>query len=132
MAITLFIFAGGGLGALARFTLSRAINGLLPAQLPWGTLFVNVIGSFLMGLVLILVDAALLHPSWSTFAAVGFIGAFTTFSTYAFETVALLQKRAFGPALWNFFLNNTASLGAITLGMALASLILVTVKGQSV
>ncbi|MDD3089121.1 MAG: fluoride efflux transporter CrcB [Spirochaetia bacterium] len=130
MATTLIIFAGGGLGALARYALSRAITGLLPAQLPWGTFFVNVTGSFLIGLVLVLVDAALLHPSWRAFAAVGFIGAFTTFSTYAFETVALLQKRAYGPGLWNFLLNNTASLIAVALGMALASLILVSVKGQ--
>jgi len=130
MATTLLIFAGGGLGALARFALSRAINGLLPAQLPWGTLFVNVIGSFLMGLVLVLADAALLNPSWRVFAAVGFIGAFTTFSTYAFETVALLQRRAYGPAFWNFFSNNTASWAAIALGMAFASFLLFVARGQ--
>jgi CrcB protein len=132
MATTLIIFAGGGLGALARFALSRAINGLLPTQMPWGTLSVNVIGSFLMGLVLVLVDAAFLSPSWRSFAAVGFIGAFTTFSTYAFETIILMQKRAYGPAFWNFLLNNAASLTAIGLGMALASFILVIVKGQRV
>lgn len=124
------IFTGGGLGALARFGLSRAINELLPAQLPWGTLFVNVIGSFLMGLVLVLVDSAFLHPSWRSFAAAGFIGAFTTFSTYAFETATLLQKRAYGAALWNFFLNNTASLAAVALGMAFASFMLLAIKGQ--
>ncbi len=117
---------------MARFTLSRAINGPLPVQFPWGTFTVNVIGSFLMGLVLVLVDSALLHPSWRNFAAVGFIGAFTTFSTYAFETITLMQKRAYGPAFWNFLLNNAASLTAIGLGMALASFILVIVKGQRV
>ncbi len=118
------------MGALARYALSRAINSLLPAQLPWGTLSVNVIGSFLMGLVLILVDAALLHPSWRAFAAVGFIGAFTTFSTYAFETIALLQKRAYGAAFWNFFLNNTVSLAAVALGMAVGSFLILSVNGQ--
>lgn len=118
------------MGALARFALSRVINGLLPAQLPWGTLSVNVIGSFLIGLVLVLVDTALLHPSWRAFAAVGFIGAFTTFSTYAFETITLLQKRAYGAAFWNFFLNNTASLAAVALGMTFASILLLSINGQ--
>jgi len=84
----------------------------------------------LMGLVLVLADAALLNPSWRVFAAVGFIGAFTTFSTYAFETVALLQRRAYGPAFWNFFSNNTASWAAIGLGMAFASFLLSVARGQ--
>ncbi len=121
MGNLLVIFAGGGLGAVARFFVSGAIASRFASSLPFGTLIVNVSGSFLMGLVLSLAQTAFLPPSWRPFAAVGFIGAFTTFSTYAYETVALLQKRAYLPALWNFFLNNVLSCAATVLGMLAAA-----------
>lgn len=123
MGNLLVIFAGGGLGAVARFFVSNTMGSRFASVLPFGTLFVNVSGSFLMGFVLSLAQTTLLPASWRPFAAVGFIGAFTTFSTYAYETVALLQKKAYLPALWNFFLNNVLSCAAILLGMLAATLV---------
>jgi len=130
MGNLLVIFAGGGLGALARFFLSRAAGSRIGTALPFGTLFVNVTGSFLIGLVLSLVETAALPALWRPLVAVGFIGAYTTFSTYAFETVSLLQKKAYGPAIWNFFLNNVLSMAAIVLGMLAASLLAAALRGQ--
>jgi CrcB protein len=125
----LIIFAGGGLGAVARFFVSNAMSSRFVSDLPFGTLFVNVSGSFLMGFILSLAHTAFLPAAWRPFAAVGFIGAFTTFSTYAYETVTLLQRKAYLPALWNFFLNNVLSCAAIVLGMLAATLVAGTFKG---
>lgn len=129
MGNLLVVFAGGGLGAVARFFLSRGVGSALGSALPFGTLFVNVSGSFLIGLIVSLMELAIVPAAWRPFAAVGFIGAYTTFSTYAFETVVLLQRKAYGPALWNFFLNNVLACGAIILGMLAATLLATAVRG---
>jgi CrcB protein len=131
MTTVLIIFLGGGFGALSRFGLTKAIGALLPAELPLGTLFVNVLGSFLIGLVVNLVNAALLHPNWRTMGAVGFIGAFTTFSTYALESITLMEKRAYGAAFWNFFLNNLLAFAAVTAGMLLANFLIAAHRSGS-
>jgi len=130
MGNILAIFAGGGLGAIARFFLSGAAGSRAGTALPFGTLFVNVTGSFIIGLIVSLMEMAIVPAAWRPFAAVGFVGAYTTFSTYAFETVSLLQKKAYGPAVWNFFLNNVLSMAAIVLGMLAASLLAAALRGQ--
>jgi len=133
MGNLLVVFAGGGLGAVARFLLSRGAGSVLGSTLggalPFGTLFVNVSGSFLIGLVVSLMELAVVPAAWRPLVSVGFIGAYTTFSTYAFETVALLQRKAYGPALWNFFLNNVLSCAAVALGMLAAAALATVLRG---
>lgn len=129
MGNILAIFAGGGLGAIARFFLSGAASSRAGTALPFGTLFVNVTGSFIIGFIVSLMEMAIVPAAWRPFAAVGFVGAYTTFSTYAFETVALLQKKAYGLAFLNFFLNNVLACGAIVLGMLAATLLATALKG---
>jgi len=124
------IFAGGGLGAIVRFFLSGAASSRAGTALPFGTLFVNVTGSFIIGMIVSLMEMAIVPAAWRPFAAVGFVGAYTTFSTYAFETVSLLQKKSYGPAIWNFFLNNVLSMAAIVFGMLAASLLAAALRGQ--
>ena len=130
MGNILAIFAGGGLGAIARFLLSGAAGSRAGTALPFGTLFVNVTGSFIIGLIVSLMEMAIVPAAWRPFAAVGFVGAYTTFSTYAFETVALLQKKAYGPAFLNFFLNNILACGAIILGMLAATMLATALRGM--
>lgn len=130
MGNILAIFAGGGLGAVARFFLSEATGSRAGTALPFGTLFVNVSGSFIIGLIVSLMEMAIVPAAWRPFAAVGFVGAYTTFSTYAFETVALLQKKAYGSAFLNFFLNNVLACGAILLGMLTATLLSTAIRGM--
>lgn len=85
------IALGGALGAVARYGLSGWIHARLGAAFPWGTLGVNVLGSFLIGLCFSYLQHTSLPPEAREFVAIGLLGAFTTFSTFTWETAALLQ-----------------------------------------
>lgn len=84
------IALGGAAGALARWLVASGVYRWLGREFPWGTLAVNVAGSFAMGLLaVLLVERLALGPAWRAGLLVGFLGAFTTFSTFALETVEL-------------------------------------------
>lgn len=91
------------------------------SALPYGTLAVNVLGSFALGLFLTLVDDKfLLSDSTRQFVAIGLLGAFTTFSTFSYETLALLQQAAIRPAFMNIALNLLFGLLAVWIGTVAA------------
>lgn len=120
MQIVLLIAVAGALGALSRYGISLAAARWLGPGFPFGTLLVNVIGCLLLG---VLAQRGLSHPSLSKplqlAIGTGFLGSFTTFSTFGVETVTLLQDGAWGPALANVGLNVLVGLGCAALGMAL-------------
>ena len=87
----LFIGVGGAMGALARHGLITWINSRAGTAFPWGTLTVNLIGSFLIGALMGYVGTSPMSPALRTLLAVGLLGSFTTFSTYALETVSLVR-----------------------------------------
>lgn len=94
----------GGLGTLSRYGLSGLVQWLCGASFPWGTFAVNVAGCFLFGLVWMLAEDRLAISAQLRFVLLtGFMGAFTTFSTLAFETVGLLQEGQWGRAAANAF-----------------------------
>jgi CrcB protein len=96
------IAVGGALGSLARYGMSNAVYGLLGRGFPWGTLAVNLLGSFLMGLLFVLfVERLSLAPEWRGAVLIGFLGAFTTFSTFSIETLNLLEEGAMLAAFLN-------------------------------
>ena len=106
-----FIAAGGAAGALARHGLAHWINGWAGVALPWGTLAVNAVGSFLIGVLMGYVETSPLSPAVRTLLAVGLIGSFTTFSTYAFETVTLFRDgHALRAAIYAF---GSIAIGAV-------------------
>ena len=98
----LLIGIGGFLGANARYLIGGWIAERYGTSFPYGTLVINVSGSFLIGFFLALTTERILaHPNWRLSLAIGFPGAYTTFSTFSFETFALVQERAYLLALAN-------------------------------
>lgn len=92
----MMVGVGGFLGAIARFWLDGYVNERLGSGFPYGTFIINCSGSFLIGLVLTLVaDRAHWNPHWRYLIAIGFIGAYTTFSTFEYETLRMVQGSEF-------------------------------------
>ncbi len=90
------VFVGGGLGAVARYGLTT----LLPrGSFPLGTLTVNILGSFCIGVIMALLIAKQAAPEWRLFLATGLMGGFTTFSAFALETVQLIHRDAWSSVL---------------------------------
>jgi len=120
----LIIGAGGFIGAVLRYEISGWAHKLFGAGFPYGTLSVNVIGSFFLGFFLLLANTRLIVPdAYKTLIAVGLLGAFTTFSTFSYETMALLQVNLIKQAALNITLNLVLGLIAVWLGMMAARLI---------
>lgn len=119
MGQTLAIAAGGALGALLRFWSSNWVYGLLGRSFPYGTLAVNIAGSLAIGFCYVwLVERSILGPEWRALVMVGFLGAFTTFSTFSVETLNLLEGGAVLKALLNMLLSVVLCVVAAWLGMA--------------
>lgn len=108
--IWLYVAAGGALGAMARYGVAGWVQDGNGFHFPWGTLAVNVVGSVLIGLSLRYLEVSPATAELRALVTVGLIGAFTTFSTFSYETVALLEDRAFGRALGY-------SIGSLALGI---------------
>src|SRR6266852_1381216 len=88
----LMVLVGGGVGALARYVLGTAIAARVGGRFPLGTLVINVTGSFLIGLLMTLFTERFQpHPNWRLLLVVGFLGGYTTFSTFEYETLRAVQ-----------------------------------------
>lgn len=107
-AIYGFIALGGATGACLRYFLSQMMLLWLGKGFPFGTLLVNIIGSFLLGLVYALTEQGHLEiVPWRTMLTIGFLGALTTFSTFSVDTLLLFQQGAW----WKAVLNTTLNVG---------------------
>ena len=112
----LLVLLGGAVGAPARYLTDLAVQRRHAGTFPWGTLTVNVAGSLVLGVTAGAVSAGG-GPAWVlTLLGTGFCGALTTFSTFGFETVRLLQERSARAALGNVTLSVAAGLAACSLG----------------
>lgn len=115
------ISLGAMFGANARYFLSRYAAKILGSMFPYGTLIINVLGSLIVGFFIIwTTERVLVNPRWRLLVVVGFCGAFTTFSSYAFETMAYFEQGQWLLMLINFVSNNALCLTAALAGMALA------------
>ena len=117
--VALQVAAGGALGALARFYAGKAALALAGPAFPWGTLSVNVLGSFLMGVLYIVLE----HRGMmglSPFLMVGVLGGFTTFSAFSLDTLLLVERGQTGLAALYVLGSVVLSLGALRCGVLLA------------
>ena len=114
----LAIAIGGGLGSVARFIDSREMGNWLGSYLPYGTLTVNVAGSLALGwFEAVFIDRPEISSALRLGLTVGFLGAFTTFSTFSYESVQLLLNGAVWRAFFNVALNAAACIGMCFVGM---------------
>jgi fluoride exporter len=108
-------------GANLRYLLSRLAMRELGPIFPYGTLAINIIGSFIVGFFVIWSsERVLIDPRWRLLVVVGFCGSFTTFSSYAFETISFFEQGQYGLMLTNFLTNNLLCMIGVLAGIALA------------
>ena len=112
----LLIAVAGALGALSRYGLAGLVHSLIDQMFPWGTAVVNLLGCLGFGFLWALMESRF-SPESRTVVLAGFMGAFTTFSTYMFETQQLLEDGQWLLAAGNLTLQNVVGLAAIFLGL---------------
>jgi len=114
----IFIAIGGAAGAVLRYGASLSVYSLLGKGFPYGTLFVNVSGSLLMGLLsVIMLERFNIGPEWRAAVLVGVLGSFTTFSTFSIETLNLLEQGDVMRAMTNIVLSVLVCLAAVWFGV---------------
>jgi len=117
-----FIALGGACGASLRFYISQLVLNWLGKGFPFATLMVNITGSFVMGLLYQLIEQEILEINvHRTLIGIGFLGAFTTFSTFSLDSVLLIQQGYLLKAAINILLNVSLCIAAAALGLYLVS-----------
>lgn len=119
MTNSLLIFLGAGLGGVCRYWLSNGIYWLVGRQFPYGTLFVNVTGSFLMGLLFVLLMERFdgIGPQLRSLLLIGFLGGYTTFSSFSVETLTLFENGAWLGGCLNILLSIVLCISLAWLGI---------------
>ena len=120
----LLIAIGGALGSIARYWIGSAIAGRLGARFPYGTFIINLSACIIIGFALtFLGKRADLNPAWRFLVPVGFVGAYSTFSTYEWETLSTLRSGAFFLAAFYAFISLFLGLAAVWCGSVIAEVI---------
>jgi CrcB protein len=124
MTNVFLVMLGGSLGALSRYGASLLAVKLFGSRFPWGTLAVNLVGCFLIGLAFALAErgSGLMSPSMRLFFVTGYLGGLTTFSTFALETTNALGAQDSMSAVLNFAANNLLGVALVLLGMWMVKL----------
>jgi CrcB protein len=117
----LWISLGAIAGANLRYAVAQSTARVFSPAFPYGTLLVNFSGSLVLGLFMVwTTERVLADPRWRLLIAVGFCGGYTTYSSYAYETFALLEKGQWSAGAWNMILTNLLCLAGVLIGAALA------------
>jgi len=124
----LFIAVGGALGSILRYFMSGFFYKYSDGVFPWGTLMVNLIGSFTIGFLWAVFENLVVSINLRSFILVGFLGAFTTFSTFTLENFTLIRESEIKLAVLNVTLSNILGICLVFIGYFLAKGILVVFK----
>ena len=121
MQTVLLISLGAIIGANLRYFVAQYVSRLIPSSFPFGTLIINISASFILGFFLVWTsERVLADPRWRLFVAVGFCATYSTYSSYAFETFALVETGRWAVAAWNILVTNVVCFLAVVAGAALA------------
>ena len=115
-----YIALGGSLGAVARYVVSKNFQSLFGTIFPFGTLFVNATGSFVIGFLFNLFENTILPNDLKSFLTIGFLGAYTTFSTYSLETVNFIKDGEFRISALNILSSNIICILMVVAGIITA------------
>lgn len=120
----ILVSAGAAIGGALRYGISSYIQRNISVVFPYGTLVVNVVGTFILGIIMFyLNEKELIGNEFRLFLTVGFCGGFTTFSTFSYETLTLFRDSEFGLAIYNVLLNVVLCLVGIYLAYLISKLI---------
>jgi CrcB protein len=126
MLIYVWVAIGGAIGTLGRFVLAGLVASHFGETFPWGTLVINISGSFVIGFFIGFTDGdrgMMVSPEFRTFFTIGICGGYTTFSSYSLQTLRLAQAGQFLAAGGNILASNAICLGAVWLGYVCATLL---------
>lgn len=124
MQRVIYVGIGGGIGAVIRYFITKQSAGLFNCNIPLGTLIVNVLGGFLIGMIMELsVSTDFISPNLKLFLTTGIMGGLTTFSTFSYETITLMNDGRYLLGFSNIFLNLFLSLGGVILSTLLCKVI---------
>ena len=119
-----YVAIGGAIGAILRYETSGLAYKIFGPTFPYGTLSVNIIGSFFIGLLFELLEDTALSPDIRMLIFVGILGAFTTFSSFSLETINLLRDGEMWLGSWNIILNNVLGITGAMVGIFVAKCII--------
>lgn len=120
----LVVAAGGSIGAVSRYLVSTWAAERFGAGFPYGTLIVNVVGCFIIGIFMTMTtERFIINPYWRLLITVGFVGGLTTFSSFSYETFRLLEDADMMMAFYNIALNLALGFFATWLGIGAARLV---------
>lgn len=116
----LLVMAGGAIGSAARYGVGRLATRWISPDYPWGTLTVNIVGGLLMGMLVgVLARMTVPQENWRLFAAIGVLGGFTTFSSFALDTVYMIERGAIVAALGYIAISVVGAIGGVMAGLAI-------------
>lgn len=116
----IYVGIGGGIGAAIRYLITKHSANLFNSSIPFGTLIVNGIGGFLIGMIMELsISTDLISPNLKLFLTTGIMGGLTTFSTFSYETISLISDGKYLAGMTNVLLNVFLSFGGVILAISL-------------